>query len=199
MKGLEESPLGNSEKAAICALLARLFSCELDPALYRRLRSVGGDGLSWFELALLELPEADAVEALAVEYCRLFIGPQPPCLPYASAQLGAALLGGRPRTRLEAYLAQHGVPLPDQAWRVESPDHIAVELAVLAHLYATDASAAVIAEFLSDHLLSWAPGFLHQVETASRYQLYRVAAGLAAALLEAAAHKPLDLHPKSAI
>jgi transposase len=29
--------------------------------------------------------------------------------------------------------------------------------------------------------------------------LRRVAAGLAAALLEAAAHKPLDLHPKSAI
>jgi TorA maturation chaperone TorD len=199
MKGLEGSPLGNSEEAAICALLARLFAGELDPALYRQLRSVGGDGLSWFEPALLALPEADAVEVLSVEYCRLFIGPQPSCPPYASAQLGAALLGGRPRTRLEAFLAQHGVPLPDEAWRVASLDHVAVELAVLAHLYATDASAAVIAEFLSDHLLSWAPGFLHRVEAASRHQLYRVAAGLAAALLEAAAHKPLDLPPKSAI
>jgi TorA maturation chaperone TorD len=49
------------------------------------------------------------------------------------------------------------------------------------------------------HLLSWTPGFLHQVESASRYQLYRVAASLADAALEVAAHKPLDLHPKSAI
>jgi TorA maturation chaperone TorD len=55
------------------------------------------------------------------------------------------------------------------------------------------------AEFLSYHLLSWTPGFLYQVESASRYQLYRVAAGLADAVLEAAVHKPLDLHPKSAI
>jgi TorA maturation chaperone TorD len=179
--------------------LARLFARELDPALYRQRRLVGGDGLSWFEPTLLAIPQADAVEALSVEYCRLFIGPQPSCPPYASAQRGAALLGGRPRTRLEAFLAQYGVPLPDEAWRIASPDHIVGELAVLAHLYATDASAAIIAAFLSLHLLSWAPGFLHQVESASRYQLYRVAASLVAALLDAVAHKPLDLHPKSAI
>ena len=55
------------------------------------------------------------------------------------------------------------------------------------------------AEFLPPHLLSWAPGILRQVESASRHQLYRIAASLAAALLAAAAHKPVDLHPKSAI
>jgi TorA maturation chaperone TorD len=174
--------LDAAAKGELCALLARLFAHELDPGLYRRLRAVGGP--VWFEPELLALPEGRAVEALAVEYCRLFIGPQPRCSPYASAQRGAALLGGGARTRLEAFLARHRIPLPGEAWRVASPDHIAVELAVLAHLYATGFPAPVLREFLTQHLLPWAPGFLRQVESAARHQLYRSAAQLAAALLD---------------
>jgi len=170
-------------KGDLCALLARLFAGEPDLALYRQLCAVEHPTLTWVEPALLALPEAHAVEALAVEYCRLFIGPQPVSPPYASAQGGEVLLGGRPRTRLEAFLARHGVPAPDLAWRIASPDHIAVELAVLARLYAGDAPAAVVQELLTQHLWPWAPAWLADVASATRYQLYRTAARLGMALL----------------
>jgi TorA maturation chaperone TorD len=183
MSASESPALDAMAKGALCALLARLFASEPDLALYRQLRGAVGPGLTWIEPALLALPEAHAVEALAVEYCRLFIGPQPWCSPYASAQRSETLLGGRPRTRLEAFIARHGVPAPDMGWRIASPDHIAIELAVLAHLYASDVPAAVVQEFLTQHLWPWAPAWLAQVESATQYQLYRTAARLGAALL----------------
>ena len=152
-------------------------------ALYRQLRAVENPGLPWFEPSLLALPEVHAVGSLAVEYCRLFIGPQPVCPPYASAQGGEVLLGGRSRTRLDAFLARHGLPVPDLTWRIASSDHIATELAVLACLYAHEAPAAVVQELLTQHLWSWAPAWLADVASASRYELYRTAARLGMALL----------------
>src|SRR5262245_18264452 len=123
-------------KAALCALLARIFAGEPNLELYRGLPDAEDTGLTWFEPELLALSETQALDALAVDYGRLFIGPQPWCPPYASAQPGDALLGGRPRRRLETFLARYGVPAPDLAWRIASPDHLTVELAILAHLYA---------------------------------------------------------------
>jgi TorA maturation chaperone TorD len=183
MSASETPSLDAAAKGALCALLARLFAGEPDPALYRQLRAAEQPGLTWVEPALLALPEARAVEALAVEYCRLFIGPQPACPPYASTWGGEVLLGGRPRTRLDSFLARHGLPAPDLAWRIASPDHIAVELAVLARLYAGDAPAAVVREFLTQHLWPWAPAWLADVASASRCELYRTAARLGVALL----------------
>jgi TorA maturation chaperone TorD len=184
MSASKRPALDATAKGALSALLARLFAGEPDLALYRQLRAVEHPALTWVEPALLALPEARAVEALAVEYCRLFIGPQPACPPYASAQGGEVLLGGRPRTRLDAFLVRHGVPAPDPGWRIASPDHIAVELAVLARLYAGDAPAAVVQELLTQHLWPWAPAWLAHVASASRYQLYRTAAQLGVALLD---------------
>jgi len=170
-------------KAELCALLARLFAGEVDSALYGQLRRSAGSTLPWLEPALLELPEARALELLAVEYCRLFVGPQPLCPPYASADRQEALLGGGARTRLEAFAAAHGVPIPADEWRVASPDHIAIELAMLAYLYAEGFPQTVVREFLSRHLLPWAPHFLANVESHARYQLYHLAAQLGAAVL----------------
>ena len=184
MSASKRPALDATAKGALSALLARLFAGEPDLALYRQLRVVEHPALTWVEPSLLAHPEARAVEALAVEYCRLFVGPQPACPPYASAQGGEVLLGGRPRTRLDAFLVRHGVPAPDPGWRIASPDHIAVELAVLARLYAGDAPAALVQELLTQHLWPWAPAWLAHVASASRYQLYRTAAQLGVALLD---------------
>ena len=172
-----------SAKAELSALLARLFASELDGDLSGRLRAAGIPTFSWFEPMVLELPQARALELLAVEYCRLFIGPQALCPPYASAPRGEAMLGGRARTQLEAFMAAHGVSIPLEDWRIASPDHLAVELAVLACLYGEGFPAAVIREFISRHLRPWAPGFLADVRSCAHYQLYQVAAKLGAALL----------------
>jgi TorA maturation chaperone TorD len=174
------APLAAAARRDLYALTARLFAAEVDMALYRALAAQ--DALGLIDAELAALGEARALEALAVEFCRLFLGPQPPCVPYASAHRGEALLGGRARTRLEAFLHRVGFTCDAVAMRVASLDHLAVELAVLAHLYARMDTAAV-GVFLSEHVLPWAPAYCERVAAAATLGFYRTAARLVAALL----------------
>ncbi len=78
--------LTSSARRDAYALSARLFATEVDAALYRALLTQ--DALGLLDADLRALDEEQALDALGVEYCRLFIGPQPLCVPYASAQHG---------------------------------------------------------------------------------------------------------------
>jgi TorA maturation chaperone TorD len=173
-------PLEATARRDLYALTARLFMAEVDVTLYRALAVQDSAGLIDRELSAMG--EERALEALAVEFCRLFIGPQPLCVPYASAQRGEALLGGRARTRLEAFLHRVGFPCDPMAMRLASPDHLAVELAVLAHLY-TLADTVAIREFLDDYLLPWAPAYCEHVAATATLSFYRTTARLVVALL----------------
>jgi TorA maturation chaperone TorD len=175
------APLEVTARRDLYALTARLFAAEVDVALYRALAAQ--DALGLIDVELSALGEKRALEALAVEFCRLFIGPQPLCIPYASAHRGEALLGGRARTRLETFLHRVGFPFDAVAMRLASPDHLAVELAVLAHLYTWTDTATAIHEFLCDHVLPWAPEYCEQVATTAALDFYRTTARLVAALL----------------
>jgi TorA maturation chaperone TorD len=182
------------------ALCARLFAGEVDAPLYQTLTRVPVSPLvSLMGLEPGALGEQDnpakALDTLAVEYCRLFIGPQPMCPPFASACRGEALLGGRARTRLEEFLARNGLVLTEELMRIPSPDHVAVELAVLAMLHDRAAAAEegsearaqvsrALTEFLGGHVLPWVPDWLHGVEAHAAHPLYRGAAQLGLALLE---------------
>lgn len=179
--------LGLAGRRDLYALAARVFAAEIDEPLYRHFSSAlietlcRKSGLVFIEPELAALGADRAVEELAVEYCRLFIGPQPRCTPYASAARGEALLGGRARTELESLMRSRGISLADEA-RIASPDHAAVELSVLAHAYG-DGDESGAAGFLRDHVLPWMPSFLAAVEGESRRDLYRSVARLTAALL----------------
>jgi TorA maturation chaperone TorD len=174
------APLATTARRDLYALTARLFAAEVDVALYRVLAAQ--DRLGLIDAELSALGETRALEALAVEFCRLFIGPQAPCVPYASAHRGEALLGGRARTRLEAFLHRVGFTFDAVAMRIASPDHLAVELAVLSHLYARTDTTAVSA-FLSEHVLPWVPAYCEHVAAVAAWGLYRTTAHLVAALL----------------
>jgi TorA maturation chaperone TorD len=176
------APLGAAARRDLYALTARLFAAEVDVALYRALAAQNVLGLIDAELSAMG--EERALEALAVEFCRLFVGPQPLCIPYASAHRGEALLGGRARTRLEAFLRRIGFTFDEMAMRIASPDHLAVELAVLAHLYTCTAAdtATAIHEFLCDYVLPWVPAYCEQVAAAAALGFYRTTARLVAAL-----------------
>jgi TorA maturation chaperone TorD len=198
--GEPQSALQPAAARDLYALCARLFASEVDAPLYQSLTQ--GPISPLVSLMGLE-PGApgeedsptEALDALAVEYCRLFIGPQPMCPPFASAWRGEALLGGRARTRLEEFLARNGLVLTDDLMRIASPDHVAVELAILAMLHdrahaveeGGEARAQVdraLAEFLGGHVLPWVPDWLHGVEEHAAHPLYRGAAQLGLALLE---------------
>jgi TorA maturation chaperone TorD len=175
------APLEATARRDLYALTARLFAAEVDAALYRALTAQ--DALGLIDAELSAIGEARALESLAVEFCRLFIGPQPLCVPYASAYRGEALLGGRARTRLEAFLRRVSFTFDVAMMRIASPDHLAVELAVLAHLHARTDTAAAIHEFLRDHVLPWAPAYCEHVASVAALGFYRTAARLVAALL----------------
>ena len=175
------APLDIAVRQDLYALTARLFAAEVDVTLYRALAAQ--DTLGLIDAELYAMGEERALEALAVEFCRLFIGPQPPCVPYASAHRGEALLGGRTRTRLEAFLHRVGFTFDEVAMRIASPDHLAVELAVLAHLYTHTDTATAVHEFLCDHVLPWVPAYCEQVAATTALGFYRTTARLVAALL----------------
>lgn len=167
----------------LCALAARLFAAEVDATLYRAL--LLQDTLGLLDASLRAMDEARALDTLAVEFCRLFVGPRPVCAPYASAQRGEALLGGRAQKRLDAFLEGSGFTYDLTAWRLASPDHLALMLAALAYLY-DRAETAAAHELLHEHLLPWVPAYCEQVEAATRLGFYRTAARLVLAVLAAA-------------
>lgn len=168
-----------SARRELYLLVARLFRDEVDAPLYRQLLATQSAALPWLEPALTELPEARALEALAVEYCRLFIGPNPVCPPFASVARGEALLGGRARATLDELLAAHDLAIDADA-RIASPDHIAVVYALLAELSDRDA----IRECLRRLVLPWVPQWLATLERETARTLFRTLARLATALIE---------------
>lgn len=161
----------------VYALASRLLAREVDAPLHRRLVDAG-----------LAEPQ-DTVEDLAVEYCRLFVGPGPVCLPYASAQRGA-LLRGRPEQRFLDFLARHDLDVVlDQETNLLARDHLAVELAVLAHLYsrALDAPEVwdLLRTLLAEHLLPWGLELAEVLAGTARHDPYRTLGALLAQLLRA--------------
>lgn len=181
------------------ALGARVFASEVDAVLLERLAGRAGTehpaGLVLLDDELRALDAPSAIEELATEYCRLFVGPIPTCPPYASTQRGEALLGGRASARLQEFLDRHGLELTGcAALHIASPDHIAVILAVLAALYAEadaapDAAAAAVpwgaAKELVEHsALPWMPTYLASVAASARREPYVSVSRLLVALLD---------------
>lgn len=182
------------------AFCARMLGSEIDAPLYDTLTSEQMKQL-WSELELTFVEEElvaagrdAAIEALATEFCRLFIGPLPACVPYESTQREDALLGGKARRRIEELAETFGLELHLNG-AVASSDHVAVELSMLAQLYgvAADPSAtsderhhalAGVHRLLGEHLLQWAPRYFAQLALSAERDAYRATAAVASNLLE---------------
>jgi TorA maturation chaperone TorD len=160
-------------------LVARLFREEVDAPLYGRLLATQGGTLLWIEPEIAALPVGVAVELLETEYCRLFVGPDPVCPPFASVVRGEPLLGGRARTAVNEFLDLHGLAIDARA-RLASPDHIAVVFAVLAELPDPDAVRAC----LHSLVLPWVPSWLSRLERESERVLFRTLVRVARALID---------------
>jgi len=186
--------LDAASKRDLYALGARVFAMEIDAELLGRLvASHSTSEMPLLDDELVALDRDHALEELAAEYCRLFIGPRPPCPPFASVHRGEALLGGRSGARLLELFERHGLELLDVP-AIASADHVAVPLAALATLYgetaiaATEADAAparqATQELLAKCVLPWIPDYLALVTMHARREPYTSVAKLLAALLE---------------
>lgn len=166
----------NATRRDLALLASRLLAVEVDGPLLARLRQAP----ELLDPAVAALDDASALEELAVEYCRLFIGPQPICPPYASAHLGGRRLGGRPEREFRAFLdAQALDPHGPADLQLLGVDHLAVQLAVLAHLHdRLDATAGcestqeALDELRTRHLDPWAADLADVLTARARVRPY---------------------------
>ncbi|MEV4711629.1 molecular chaperone TorD family protein [Micromonospora sp. NPDC049374] len=197
------TPVDTAVQRAVAAtwrLASRTFAVEVDPPFYAALVRLSAEaglratGLDLMEDRLRSLPVEQALEELAVEYARLFVGPRPLVPPYASARSGRAL-GAGPRRALEDFLAAYRLrPVPPVAAPIVAVDHVAVVCALLDTLHtaaAGDAEAELdrdtareaIDDLHRSELLSWVPELLSDVADGARCGPYRPVARITLPLL----------------
>lgn len=163
----------------VVRLASRLFAREIDQELYRILRPT-----ELIDQQIRELTEERALEELAAEYCRLFLGPNPLCPPYESIQRGKTITGGQTEQSVRAFLETHGL----QA-KIEPPilshDHLAVELAALCRLLEPplNKSQEIAENFHRHHINPWVPDYLQNLASRSQLAPYQTIAKLMAPLL----------------
>lgn len=151
----------------------------LDPALADQARKVAAAF------------EAEELQALLVDYTRLFLGPvQPVAPPYGSCWLsGETDLMQESTLHVEAMYRQAGFEI-DEAFH-ELPDHVSVELEYLylltfklnsAHRDGRtdrfDEWASLRARFLTEHLGRWVKPFAAAVRSGAETAFYRELAAL---------------------
>jgi TorA maturation chaperone TorD len=171
------------ERAAIYALLARMFSYPLTTDELEAVAGLSVDESSG-EASALGAPLAQMQAAMSLDYpvlvetlnreaTRLFEGPgQPVAPPFGSFYLNERRLMGPEAVDVRrAYLAAQ--LLPDQGGLMP-PDHIALELGFIAALAGSESPEALASarDFLVQHLLSWIPMWCDDVARAKPHPFY---------------------------
>ena len=171
---------------AALRLFASIFQREVDERLLKEIETrrqelagvLGGDPLAGLEPG----NPGPAVEVLAVEYCRLFIGPHGHLPPVESVVCGEECFWG-PSTEKVADFYRSAAMAPSSDRR-ELPDHISMELDCLALLEETDRHHEATV-FAREHVLRWLPDLAQHVDRRSTVPFYRVwSAGLKMMLAE---------------
>jgi len=163
-----EQPAGRAGQTQLVVAALRLFASvferEVSADLLGQIEArrqpligvLGGDPLAGLE----QHETGAAIEALAVEYCRLFIGPTGHLPPVESVVLGEGRFWG-PSTETVAKFYKVAGLAPRQQTRV-FPDHLSMELDCLAILEEAglheDADA-----FAREHPLRWLPRLAEHV------------------------------------
>jgi len=124
---------------------------------------------------------SEAPPGLESEFTRLFLGPgRPVAHPFESVYREGRMMG-ECASDVRRRLAEEGLAPPGKML----PDHVATELAFMAHLAAQEAEAwedgdverarSYLAQqdrFLRDHLLAWIPQFCHRVLVGQPHAYY---------------------------
>ena len=125
--------------------------------------------------------ETQFLQALEVEYNRLFVGPgRPEAPPYESVYRDprGQVLGAATQDVVQKYAEAGLAPEPDHH---DLPDHVATELGFMAYLalresgsWGTDVStwSERARTFLQEHLAAWLPAFCVRVLNESRHPFY---------------------------
>ena len=183
-------------RAHVYGLLSLVFMKEPSPVLIRSMKApeilgaLADLGIS-LDDEFMQGDEDEIVEALSLEYTRLFLGPGPHISPYQSvydSEDEGAQLWGRKTQEIQRFMKRLGLEMDDAQM---IPDHIAVELAIMQKLCEReaeawaeeDAEAAMLSlqlenEFMTGHLNVWIDGFCDAALDAEPAPFYRDAVRL---------------------
>jgi TorA maturation chaperone TorD len=197
----DRSAIAAHQRAGVYELLASLFHRPLSDEILRGLRApplLGALAAAGVDLdrEFLERPETTLQDELAVDFTQLFHGPRGHVVPYESVQTGSegAGLDGPAASAVRQFLGSEGLELGVY----ELPDHVAVELALMAALAKAEAHAwnaedpgeaerlrSRQRDFMTAHLGRWAPRFARAVAAKATTNFYREMAWLLADFVEA--------------
>ena len=183
-------------------LLARAFAAEPTTGFLDELEQLEAEGALaasgvHFGGDVLDRPRAAVIEALAIEYARLFVGPGLHVSPYASVHMprGDGLLMGEAAVGIGEFMEAVGCYLADNYRGL--PDHVSVVLEVMARLAETEAEAwrtddpdlaaemlVLEKRFLDENLRPFAPAFCARVIEAADLSFYRELAAFTADFLD---------------
>lgn len=201
--GLDTTAQAARNRSNLYGFLAAVFRAEPTPALLRGIRETAFKRA--LEVAGVELDVDPAgetddafLDALAIEFTRLFIGPGVHVPPYAAVHLGDewASLWGPDTVWVKDFIEAAGF-----AYRTgyhDLPDHVSVELEFMHELTAKEAAAleasdmteaarlqAIESTFVNDHLARWIPAFCDRVAGHAERRFYRGLANLTKDFIEA--------------
>ena len=160
---------------AALRLIASVFEREVSRELLTGLRERRADistALGGDPLARLDLQDEDAViEALTVEYCRLFIGPRGHMPPVESVALGEGRFWGPATEAVSEFYRNAGFVRDSDASVL--PDHISMQLDFLATLEEQGRKEPA-KDFAQEHVLRWLPVLVKHIADNTALPFYLV-------------------------
>ena len=155
---------------------------------------------SQFYDVLLDKPEEQLIEDLAVEYARLFLGPDKHISPHESVHHDRdggdwGALWGKSTVEVKKFIESAGLEYITEYSGM--PDHISVELEFMQQVTSREAQAwesndsegalyclKMEKKFLDDHIMKWIPLFCDKIIDAAELSFYSEIAKLTKSFLE---------------
>jgi TorA maturation chaperone TorD len=175
-------------------MTADLLQQVKDPRFLGVLSDLGAEGID----DLLQKPEDELLEDLAVEYARLFLGPGKHISPHESVHFQRddgqwGKLWGASTVEVKKFIESTGLNYTEEYKGL--PDHISVEFEFMQQLTlheekvwkeADKAAGYRRAEkkFVEEHLMRWIPGFCEKVIQEAELPFYRAMAALTRSFIE---------------
>jgi TorA maturation chaperone TorD len=177
-------------------MTADLLQQVKDPRFLGVLSDLGAEGID----DLLQKPEDELLEDLAVEYARLFLGPGKHISPHESVHFQRddgqwGKLWGASTVEVKKFIESTGLNYTEEYKGL--PDHISVEFEFMQQLTLheekvwkeADADKAAgyrraEKKFVEEHLMRWIPGFCEKVIQEAELPFYRAMAALTRSFIE---------------
>jgi TorA maturation chaperone TorD len=198
------APLSNF-RSTIYGFLAAIYRQEVSSDLLQHIKDPQFLGVLTklgIELnnGFFKKPEKELLEALAVEYARLFLGPGKHISPHESVHHNkegarSGQLWGKSTAEVKKFIQSSGLEYKTEYTGL--PDHIGVELEFMQQVVQREAQAwkedddktALLCrenekKFVDEHLFSWIPEFCEKVITEADLPFYREMARLTKTFIE---------------